>query len=65
MTRKLSRSFFVLAAVMFLTSIASTKDAVKIGVLAKDGPAKVLSIWKITGYYLTVNVTCPLTVKQS
>ena len=51
------KSFLLCVAVVSLTSISSAQEVVKIGVLAKDGPAKALSQWKSTGDYLTANVT--------
>jgi hypothetical protein len=54
----------VLAALIFLTSIATAQYTVKIETLAIDGPAKALSIWKTASDYLTTNVMCPLPVKQ-
>ncbi|WP_054030447.1 phosphate/phosphite/phosphonate ABC transporter substrate-binding protein [Desulfatitalea tepidiphila] len=51
------KSFLLCVAVVSLASISSAQEVVKIGVLAKDGPAKALSQWKSTGDYLTANVT--------
>ena len=53
MKRKWFGLFLVLAAMVFLASIASAQDVIKIGVLAKNGPAKAISQWKSTGDYLT------------
>ena len=57
MKRKWFKLFFLSAVVVSLASIAGAQEVVKIGVLAKDGPAKALSQWKSTGDYLTANVT--------
>jgi len=51
------KSFLLCVAVVSLAGISSAQEVVKIGVLAKDGPAKALSQWKSTGDYLTANVT--------
>jgi two-component system sensor histidine kinase TtrS len=53
MKRKWFRTLFFFAAVLWLAGTAGAQDVVKIGVLAKDGPAKALKQWKSTGDYLT------------
>ena len=41
---------------LFLAGLCQAADTVKIGVLAKNGPAKALKKWQATGDYLTAKV---------
>lgn len=43
----------MIAVIAGMVSVSHAKETVKIGVLAKNGPAKALSMWKATGDYLT------------
>ena len=50
-------SIGVVLAVVFGTAVfVGAQETVKIGVLAKNGPAKALSKWKATGDYLTASL---------
>jgi len=47
------RIFALIAAMLCWTGSALAAETVKIGVLAKDGPAKALKMWQETGTYLS------------
>ncbi|MBU1232742.1 MAG: PhnD/SsuA/transferrin family substrate-binding protein [Proteobacteria bacterium] len=52
-----NRLSILVAAVLFLFAVsAHAADTIKIGVLAKDGPAKALKAWSATGEYLTTTM---------
>jgi len=54
----MKRHFSILAAILFFFCCFSAQaaDTVKIGVLAKDGPAKALKKWTATGEYLSTKL---------
>jgi two-component system, LuxR family, sensor histidine kinase TtrS len=53
MKRNWIRSLLILVVLICLTGVANAQTLVKVGVLAKNGPAKALSQWKSTADYLT------------
>lgn len=57
MKRQLIRWFFLSVAAICLAGTANAQEVVKIGVLAKNGPAKAISQWKSTGEYLADNLS--------
>ena len=57
MKRKWVGMFLFFAAALCLAGAAGAQETVKIGVLAKDGPAKAMAQWKSTGDYLTASIS--------
>ncbi|MCB2147108.1 MAG: phosphate/phosphite/phosphonate ABC transporter substrate-binding protein [Deltaproteobacteria bacterium] len=47
---------FAFMVLLYTVNFSVAQDTVKIGVLAKNGPAKALSQWKATGDYLTASL---------
>ncbi|TKB25657.1 phosphate/phosphite/phosphonate ABC transporter substrate-binding protein [Desulfopila sp. IMCC35006] len=64
MEEMMKNKFFAIAVATFLLfSVASVAGAsVKIGVLAKDGPAAALKAWGATGEYLTEKIGQPVEI---
>jgi twitching motility protein PilJ len=60
MVKKITAVIF--AAVLLLGIVSQAGAAVKIGVLAKNGPAKALTMWGATGEYLTAKVGEPVEI---
>jgi len=56
MKRKWISIGILLALIFGTTAFVGAQETVKIGVLAKNGPAKALSKWKATGDYLTASL---------
>lgn len=54
----MSRKVYVLLIILtfFISGVSWAADTVKIGVLAKNGPAKALKQWQATGEYLTAKI---------
>ena len=52
----------VVSVLLTVCAVQSAMAEVKIGVLAKDGPAKALKAWEETGVYLTGKLGQPVTI---
>ncbi|WP_319410026.1 PhnD/SsuA/transferrin family substrate-binding protein [uncultured Desulfosarcina sp.] len=56
MKRRWFSILFAVLVLLCMVNVSLAGDTVKIGILAKNGPAKALSQWKATGDYLTASL---------